>query len=101
MYGEIVERFRAIPGVSSASSSVVTPISGSTWNEIVNPEGYLSKGKFDTLVYFNRVSPGYFATMRMPLLIGRDFSEHDDAGAPKVMLIGESTARRFLSLIHI
>jgi predicted permease len=95
VYGEIVERFRAIPGVSSASSSVVTPISGSTWNEIVNPEGYLSKGKFDTLVYFNRVSPGYFATMRMPLLIGRDFSEHDDAGAPKVMLIGESTARRF------
>jgi hypothetical protein len=59
------------------------------------PEGYSSKGKFDTLVYFNRVSPGYFATMRMPLLLGRDFSEHDDAGAPKVMLIGESTARRF------
>jgi predicted permease len=33
--------------------------------------------------------------MRIPLLIGRDFSEHDDARAPKVMLIGESTARRF------
>jgi predicted permease len=46
-------------------------------------------------VYFNRVSPGYFATMRTPLLLGRDFSEHDDAGAPKVMLIGESAARRF------
>ena len=95
VHREIVERLRAIPGVSSASSSAVTPISGSSWNEIVNPEGYSSKGKFDTLVYFNRVSPGYFATMRMPLSIGRDFSEHDDAGAPKVMVIGESTARRF------
>jgi predicted permease len=95
VYQEIVERLRAIPGVSSASSSVVTPISGSTWNNVVSPEGYSSKGKFDTLVYFNRVSPGYFATMRTPLLLGRDFSDHDDAGAPKVMLIGESAARKF------
>jgi predicted permease len=95
VYREIVERLRAIPGVESASSSVVTPISGDTWNNVVSPEGYSPKGKFDTLVYFNRVSPGYFATMRQPLLLGRDFSEHDDAGAPKVMLIGESAARRF------
>jgi putative ABC transport system permease protein len=95
VYHEIVERLRTLPGVLSASSSFVTPISGSTWNEIVSPEGYSSKGKFDTLVYLNRVSPGYFATMRIPLLIGRDFSEHDDAGAPKAMLIGQSTARRF------
>jgi predicted permease len=95
VYREIVDRLRALPGVSSASSSVLTPISGSTWNNIVSPEGYSSKGKFDTLVYFNRVSPGYFATMRTPLLLGRDFSEHDDAGAPKVMLIGESAGRKF------
>jgi predicted permease len=95
LYREIVERLRAIPGVASASSSAMTPISQSTWNSFVSPEGYLPKGKDDTLAYFNRVSPGYFATMRTPLLLGRDFSEHDDAGAPKVMLIGESAARRF------
>ncbi len=95
VYREIVERLRAIPGVESASSSVVTPISGDTWNNVVLPEGYSPKGKDDALVYFNRVSPGYFATMRTPILLGRDFSEHDDIGAPKVMLIGESAARRF------
>ena len=95
VFREIVERLRALPGVASASSSVVTPISGSTWNNFVEPEGYSPKGKDDALVYFNRVSPGYFATMRMPLLLGRDFSEHDDAGALKVMLIGELSARRF------
>jgi predicted permease len=86
---------RAIPGVVSASSSVLTPIGGSTWNNFVEPEGYSRKGNDDTIVYFNRVSPGYFATMRTPLLLGRDFSAHDDAGAPKVMLIDESAARRF------
>jgi predicted permease len=95
VYGEILERLRAIPGVVSASSSALTPIGNSMWNNVVSPEGYSSKGKFDTLVYFNSVSPGYFATMRTPLLLGRDFSVHDDGGAPKVMLIDESTARKF------
>ena len=95
IYRDIVDRLRAIPGVQAASSSAMTPISHWVWNNNVSPEGYSPKGKDDTLVYFNRVSPGYFATMRTPLLLGRDFSEHDDAAAPKVMLIGESAARRF------
>jgi putative ABC transport system permease protein len=95
VYREIVEHLRAIPGVTSASSSVMTPIGRGQWDSVVSPEGYSPRGRDDTLVYFNRVSPGYFATLRQPLLLGRDFSEHDDAGAPKVMLITESAARRF------
>ena len=95
VYREIVGRLRAIPGVSSVSSSVLTPIGNDEWDRVVDPEGYSPRGKYDTQVYFNRVSPGYFETMRTPLLLGRDFSEHDDTGAPKVMLIGESAARRF------
>ena len=95
VYREIVGRLRAIPGVSSVSSSVLTPIGNDEWDRVVDPEGYSPRGKYDTQVYFNRVSPGYFETMHTPLLLGRDFSEHDDTGAPKVMLIGESAARRF------
>ena len=95
VYREIVERLRTIAGVSSASSSAMTPIGRGQWDSEVSPEGYSPKGKDDTLVYFNRVSPGYFATMRQPVLLGRDFSDHDDSGAPKVMLITESVARRF------
>jgi len=95
VYGEILERLLAIPGVASAASSLITPIGNSMWNEFVQPEGYSSKTKDDMLVYFNRVSPGYFATMRTPLLQGRDFSAHDDAGAPNVMLIDDFTADRF------
>ncbi len=95
VYREIVERLRAIPGVSSASSSRMTPIGRGQWDSEVIPEGYAPKGKDDTLVYFNRVSPGYFATMRQPVLLGRDFSAHDDLGAPRAMLITESVAGRF------
>jgi predicted permease len=92
---EIVERLRAIPGVVSASSSALTPLGRQYWNNFVEPEGYASKGNGDTVVWFNRVSPGFFATMRQPVLLGRDFSVHDDAGAPRVMLIGDSAARRY------
>jgi predicted permease len=95
VYRAIVERLRAIPGVAAASSSVLTPIGRGQWDGNVTPEGYSSKRQEDTQVYFNRVSPGYFATMRQPLMSGRDFSAHDDLGAPKVMLITESAARRF------
>ncbi len=95
VYQQVVDRLRSLPGVSSASGSVVTPVSGETWNENVEPEGYTAKGKDDTLVYFNRVTPGYFATMRTPLLLGRDITLHDDAAAPRVMVLGESAARRF------
>jgi ABC-type antimicrobial peptide transport system permease subunit len=70
VYREIVERLRAIPGVSSASSSAMTPIGRGQWDSD-------------------------FATMHQPVLLGRDFSDHDDLGAPKVMLITESVARRF------
>ena len=95
VYDEIVDRLRAIPGVAAASSSVLTPIGHTTWNNIVSPEGYSSKGREDTLVFFNRVSPGFFETLRTPLLIGRDFSEHDDLSAPKVMIVNENVAHRF------
>jgi len=97
VYRRVVERLRAVPGVVSASSSVITPIADSFWDNFVYPEGYSSKGNEDTLVYFNRVSPGYFDTMRTPLLMGRDFSGHDDLGAPQVMIINASAARRFFA----
>jgi len=95
VYRQIVERLRAIPGVAAASSSALTPIGHSMWNNNVSPEGYSAKGQDDTLVYFNQVSPGFFETLRTPFLLGRDFSEHDDLSAPKVMIVNESVARRF------
>ena len=74
---------------------MMVPISRGTWNNNIQPEGYVSKGQDDTLAYFNRVSPGFFETLRTPLLLGRDFNDHDDLGAPKVMIINETAARRY------
>lgn len=99
IYSEIVERLDRIPGIASASSSVLTPISHSTWNTVIAPEGYAPKSKDDTLTWLNRVSPGYFETMRMPLLVGRDFSEHDSLSAPAVIIINETAAHRFFGSV--
>jgi predicted permease len=95
LFARILKDLREIPGVRSASSSAGTPIQNWVWNEYTYPEGYTAKSDDETLVYFNRVSPGYFQTMETPLLVGRDFSDRDDLAAPKVMIISESTARAF------
>jgi len=92
---EIVARLSALPGVISASSSILTPIGRSGWNGNSYPEGFVPQSRRDAMVFFNRVSPGYFRTLRAPLLAGRDFEERDTVNAPKVMIINETAAKRF------
>src|ERR1022692_2452842 len=94
-YREILGRLRALPGVAAAASSVLTPISPEGWAQMVRPEGFASKASGDTLLFLNRVSPGYFATLRTPRLLGRDFSDRDSLNAPKAMIVNESAARQF------
>jgi len=95
VYREIRERLQAIPGVAAAASAMFTPIGRQGWAQPVQPEGMAAGSPRDTLVFLNRVSPGYFQTLRTPLLLGRDFNERDDLHSPKVMLINESAARQF------
>ena len=93
--GQILEKLRAVPGAISASESFVTPISGYMWGmhfTLPNGEG---PSKDLAGAYMNFVSPRYFATLRTPLLAGRDFDEHDAAGAQPVVVISETMASRF------
>jgi predicted permease len=93
----MLERLRALPGVRSASVSNMTPISGSFWNENLEIESYASKGKEDTLVYFNEVSDRYFETLRTDLLAGRDFNAHDTPESPKVAIVNQTVAKKFFA----
>jgi putative ABC transport system permease protein len=97
---EVVSRLRAIPGVVSGSSSLRTPITNFGWNSLVDPEGYRPRSRMDALVWLNRVSPGYFTTMDSPLRLGRDFAGMDGLTTPKVMIVGEATARRFFGFAN-
>jgi predicted permease len=89
----LLSRVRAIPGVVSAAATLIVPASGSGWNDSVRIDGSAVTRE---LANFNRVSPGYFATMGTPLRAGRDFTEADRAGSVPVAVVTETFARKFL-----
>ena len=93
---QILERVSALPGVKSATIGGSVPfLSGSSWD--LSIDGYTSAGgeKFvDTDT--NQVGPNYFATMQIPLLSGREFTDHDAEKAPPVAIVNETLARRYI-----
>jgi putative ABC transport system permease protein len=95
LYQELQQRLGAIPGVRAASFADITPVSGSSSNQIVHVEGYVPKSRKDMVVWTNSISPGFFVTMETPLIAGRDFNEHDTLHAPLVAVINESMASKF------
>jgi putative ABC transport system permease protein len=95
VYREMLEHLRAIPGVRSAGDSNMTPISGGFWNDTLEIEGYASKSRDDTLVYFNEVSDRYLETMGIDLVAGRDFNAHDTTESPKVAIVNQTVSQKF------
>ncbi len=93
---QLLQQTLNLPGVKSASVASSVPfLSGASWD--ISIEGYAGAGgeKFiDTNT--NQVAPGYFKTMRIPLLRGREFTDHDDKSAPLVAIVNETLARRYI-----
>jgi putative ABC transport system permease protein len=94
-YRETLDRLRALPGVRSASASLMTPVSGWSWNEDVLVDGYTPKTPHDNVIWFNAVSDGFFATLGTPLLLGRDFDGREGPGSPRVAILNQTAARKF------
>jgi putative ABC transport system permease protein len=92
------ERLEAQPGVTAVSYDDSAPLgfSGGNW-ETLDVEGYVPGPNENMKIYRDLVSPGYFATMKIPLVEGRDFDLHDDAKSLKVMIVNQEFVRRFLS----
>jgi putative ABC transport system permease protein len=95
MFDEIERRLRTLPGVVSASRSVMTPVSNYVWNsdlEVNTPNAPTGDA---ALAFFNFISPCYFETVRSPLLAGRNINDGDTKTAPLVAVVNETLARRF------
>jgi putative ABC transport system permease protein len=86
------ERLAAIPGVAAAVDVAIVPISGSGWNDQVIVDGVLQQ----TLPNENRVSPGFFKALEIPIIAGRDFDDRDVAGAPTVAIVNDAFAEKIL-----
>ena len=94
--GDLQARLSGAAGVESSSLSMMPPISDENglWTQTIAVEGQSPHAEAQT-VYFNAVTPGYFATLGIRLQQGRDFTAGDAAGSQRVVIINESLAARF------
>jgi predicted permease len=92
----LLEEIRAMPGVTSAAVTSSLPFSGNYSSSVIFPEGYMPQPGEPVLSPFNSVvGPGYFETLGIPVLEGRDFEVGDNADAQRVILIDEWLANRY------
>jgi len=95
LYQQIEERVSALPGVRAESISFFTFAQGE-WTDPISVVGRAPTREDDMSATHNVVGPGYFATMGIPLLLGRAFSPQDTGASPEVAIINETFARRYL-----
>ncbi|HET7565982.1 MAG TPA: ABC transporter permease [Gemmatimonadaceae bacterium] len=94
-FQKVLGRARALPGVQSASLSDVIPLRGPRMTEeITMPNADGTPGETRRLASAV-VGPEYFRTFRIPLRAGREFTDADETGAPKVTVISEGMARLY------
>ena len=92
VYGAIRDEAARIPGVQSAALTSVVPLSGSSMQSSVQAEGRPIDDK-SPQANLRFASSGYFATMRIPFIAGRDIATTDNGSAPGVTVINEALAR--------
>jgi predicted permease len=97
LYRRTQEELSAVPGVRSVSMSETGTLNGNQWSMTVRVDGYQAKEGEDMNPSVDGVGPRYFATMGIPLVSGREFTERDAKGAPKVAVINEAMAKYFFN----
>jgi predicted permease len=85
----------ASPGVTGVAASMVPLIAGSNWGSSVNVQGFERGPDTDTHANFNEIGPGFFRTLGIPLMAGREFTAADIQGSPKVVIVNEAFAKKF------
>jgi predicted permease len=95
LYTELRERALGLPGVEAATLASRLPLGVSVNINELYVEGVDTPEDEAPSIDVTVVSPGYFETMGVPLLQGRDFVDGDDATSPLVVIIDEAAAQRF------
>ncbi len=93
----LLDRFAAVPGVSSVTFSENGLFSGRDSGSSIRPEGFTPSGSHDLRARFDVVGPRYFTTVGMPVLVGREFDGRDEASAARVVVINEEMARFYFA----
>jgi macrolide transport system ATP-binding/permease protein len=93
---ELIDRVQGLPAVESAALARVTPLGYGTFSSApIAVEGYQPPTDERPSVDYNQVGPGYFATMGIPLVSGREFTRADNETAAPVAIVNETMAARY------
>jgi predicted permease len=95
LFERMEDELAAVPGVTSVVAAIVPIISGDNWGNSLAVEGFEAGPDTNTNASFNGVGPGYFRTMSIPLIAGREFTRADAFGAPKVGIVNQAFAKKF------
>ena len=94
-YRDLTARIESLPGVRSASSVIPLPLSGELFSISFETEGRpVAKGDQPSADFF-AISNGYFKTLGVSILKGRDFNERDSEKAPGVIIVNQAFAQKF------
>jgi predicted permease len=92
---KVEQELRGVPGVQGIATGLVPLLGGSNWGSNVAVQGFEAGPDTDSNARYNEVGPGYFMTLGIPLMSGREFSESDGLGAPKVAVVNETFTEKF------
>jgi predicted permease len=102
-YRDLLQNLQSAPGVKSAGQASVSILSGDEWDSTMSVEGHKAADGEDMQAFMNALSPGYFKTMQIPILEGRDFRDSEgrdqfDDTKPdlhRVAIVNQKFARHF------
>ena len=96
LYERVAAGLRALPGVTAATATDTALLLGNAGGTAVAIEGFEPAPDTVPEARLNRIGPGYFRTLEVPVLAGRTFDASDTREAPKVAIVNETFTRRFL-----
>jgi predicted permease len=92
-YEGLLQQVERLPGVQSASYSLITPLAGGGISHNIAVNGQAESHE----IYFNSISHGYFKTMGTAVVLGREFTARDTAASGRVAVVNQAFARRYLA----
>jgi predicted permease len=96
LYQQMLASVEQLPGVKAASLSAVTPLMGGGISMPIAVNGQPVRGDISGEMHFNVIGPRYFEVLGTPFVLGRDFTNRDDAAAPLVAIVNEAFVRQYL-----
>jgi len=94
-FGQLEDRLAALPGVVAVTASTIPLLANDFARNTVSVEGFAVDMDADVTAQYARIGAGYFSTLGVPLVAGREFTRADSGPVPTVAIVNEAFARKF------